>query len=335
MKLAIVGSFEGTHLGASLWRAAVGLGVEAIKFNISDAVYGDRFVRSFLWRVDRRPLRMIRFSQDVISTCVQARPDILIATGAAPLTKSTLRALRRLGIACVNYSSDDPWNPVLRARWHLRALPEYDFVFSTRRANLEDLKRLGCSDVRYLPFGYDEWLFSLGEQRSDAPGHDVLFVGGADHDRVMFMTKAMRTGPPVTLVGAYWERFPETRRYAIGQKSPEELRALTAGAKVNLCLVRRSNRDGHVMRSFEIAAVGGCMLAEDTEEHRQIFGGDGECVVYFRTAEEAANRARALIATPGLQRRLASAVRDRMASGMHTYQDRLLAMLRAVADDDR
>jgi len=34
---------------------------------------------------------------------------------------------------------------------------------------------------------------------------------------------------------------------------PDAVAALTAAAKVNLCLMRRANRDGHVMRSFEIA----------------------------------------------------------------------------------
>ena len=333
MKLAIVGAFGGTHLGGSLSRAAASLGIEAITFNVADASCGNRFLSAFRWRVvDRRPLWMNRFSQNVVAACAQARPNILVATGAAPLTESTLRSLRLMGIICINYSSDDPWNPRMCASWHLKALPEYDVVFSTRRANLDDLRQLGCADVRYLPFGYDEWLFPLAERIPDTSGHDVLFVGGADHDRVMFMTEVMRVGPPVALVGAYWDHFPETRRYAIGQKSPEEVRALTAAAKVNLCLVRRSNRDGHVMRSFEIAATGGCVLAEDTEEHRQIFGGDEECVVYFRTPQEAANRARTLVANPGQRRHLASAVRDRMANGMHTYRDRLLAILHTIAD---
>jgi hypothetical protein len=48
------------------------------------------------------------------------------------------------------------------------------------------------------------------------------------------------------------------------------------------CPVRRASRDGHIMRSFEIAAVGGCMLAQDIDEHREIFGSEGEAVVYFR-----------------------------------------------------
>jgi spore maturation protein CgeB len=115
-------------------------------------------------------------------------------------------------------------------------------------------------------------------------------------------------------------------------KRPDELVALTAAAKVNLCLVRRANRDGHVMRSFEIAAIGGCMLVEDTSEHREIFGCDGDCVVYFRTPVEAATLAKALLGDIREQGRLRAALRARVRAGKHTYRDRLMAMLGGLTE---
>src|SRR5262249_53493098 len=114
----------------------------------------------------------------------------------------------------------------------------------------------------------------------------------------------------------------------LGLQPPEALCALTTAAKVNLCLVRRANRDGHVMRSFEIAGLGGCMLAEDTTEHREIFGSDGEAIVYFCNPREAAERAQALLRDPAARARLSAAVQERISRGAHTYQDRLLSMLR-------
>ena len=330
-RLAVVGGFEGTHLGGSLWRAATYLGIDTVKFDMSDAG-GNRILRAALWRFgDRKPPRMTRFSTSVITRCRQSKPEILIATGAAPLTYSALRRLRAMGIVCVNYSTDDPWNPVLRASWYLRALPEYDAIFTTRRANIGNFADIGCGNLHYLPFGYDEWLFCRCPQALDGLTPDVLFVGGADRDRVAFMTEFLRTGPCVALVGGYWERFPALRPYALGQQPPEALCALTAAAKVNLCLVRQANRDGHVMRSFEIAAVGGCMLAEDTAEHREIFGPDGEAVVYFRTAREAAERARLLLADPAERARLSATVQARILSGAHAYRDRLVSILEAAA----
>jgi hypothetical protein len=327
-RLAIIGSFDGTHLGGSIWRAATHLGIDIAKFDVGDAGRGNRILRAALWRFGGRRLPgMHRLSKSVVAGCRQSEPEVLIATGAAPLTGLALRSLRAMGIVCVNYSTDDPWNPVLHASWHLRVLPEYDIIFTTRRANIASFSDIGCGDVRYLPFGYDEWLFCPQARTFDGPAPDVLFVGGADRGRVAFMTEFLRTGPRVALVGGYWERFPAMRPYALGQRSPEALCALTAAAKVNLCLVRQANRDGHVMRSFEIAALGGCMLAEDTAEHREIFGPDGEAVVYFRTPREAAERARSLLADPAECARLSEAVRARILGGAHTYRDRLVSML--------
>src|SRR5262249_29660476 len=151
-----------------------------------------------------------------------------------------------------------------------------------------------------------ENLFASGEYSNDTPAHDILFVGGADADRATFISEFMAYGPSVAVVGGYWERYPAFRQVALGAKPPEVIRALTAAAKVNLCLVRRANRDGHVMRSFEIAGIGGCMLAEDTAEHRAIFGPEGQAVVYFRGAKEAAHRARALLRDSSERKRLAA-----------------------------
>jgi hypothetical protein len=325
--LAIVGGFDGAHLGASLWRAARHLGIDTAKFDVSDAGGGNRILRTALWRFgDRRPPAMHRFSKSVVAGCRRSEPETLIATGAAPLTNSALRTLRAMGIVCVNYSTDDPWNPALRASWHLRVLPQYDAIFTTRRANTGSFADIGCGEVHYLPFGYDEWLLCRAPAL-EVPAPDVLFAGGADRDRVAFMTEFLRIGPRIALVGGYWERFPAMRPYALGKWAPESLCALTAGAKVNLCLVRRANRDGHVMRSFEIAAVGGCMLAEDTAEHREIFGPDGEAVVYFRTPRDAVGRARSLLADQAERARLSAGVQERILRGAHTYRDRLVSIL--------
>jgi len=230
----------------------------------------------------------------------------------------------------LNYLTDDPWNPVFRAQWFFEALPMYDTVFSARRANMADLEKLGCPDVRYLPFGFDPKL--CYPQPADAAessrlAADILFVGGADRDRIPFIAALAGEGFSIALYGDYWERFPETRTHYRGYADPPTLRKATAVAKIALCLVRRANRDGHVMRSFEIPAIGACMLVEDTEEHREIFSAEGETVVYFRSIPEMIDKARWLLDRPAERQRLAGAVHSRIVAGCHTYRDRLAAML--------
>ena len=332
-RVAVVGAFGGTHIGASLARAVEQLGLLAITFDIAEAGRGNRLLRALKWRfVDRRPLHLERFSAKVVAACTRTRPDILISTGAASLTRESLCKLRAMNIVCVNYSTDDPWNPTQLARWYLRALPAYAIVFSARRANIGDFYTLGCRNVRYLPFGFDDALFAPPDGAIAGPSYDVLFVGGADRDRVAFVKAFMHRGPPVALVGNYWDRIHATRRYALGLQSPEVIRALTAAAKVNLCIVRRANRDDNVMRSWEIGAIGGCMIAEDTPGHRAIFGPDGERVRYFRTPEEAAGWSNLLIADPVERDRLARSLRNRIVHGAHTYRNRLKTMLEIATD---
>jgi spore maturation protein CgeB len=96
--------------------------------------------------------------------------------------------------------------------------------------------------------------------------------------------------------------------------------------------VRRANRDEHVMRTFELPAMGACMLTEDTTDHREIFGEDGEAVSYFHTPDEMVDKLRWLLTHDDERRRLADAARRVITRGHHTYRDRLEAMLeRATA----
>jgi spore maturation protein CgeB len=69
------------------------------------------------------------------------------------------------------------------------------------------------------------------------------------------------------------------------------------------------------------------MLAEDTAEHREIFGPGGEAVVYFRHAAEAGPLARALLCNLSERKRLAAALHRRIVGGAHTYAHRLATML--------
>jgi spore maturation protein CgeB len=83
------------------------------------------------------------------------------------------------------------------------------------------------------------------------------------------------------------------------------------------------------MRTFEIPAMSGCMLAENTEEHREIFGEDGSSVLYFQDIGEMLEKTRWLLDHPEERRRLAEAAHRLITRGRHTYGDRLLQMLRS------
>jgi spore maturation protein CgeB len=334
LKLLLVGKFSPGHVGASLLSAARQRGIETLTCDSNDAFAAPRWLVRVNWHLlKRRPARLKRFSRSLVELCRQTSPDVMIATGSAPIDARALRKIGELGVHRVNYSTDDPWSSVHRSPWLHAALEQYDAVFSPRRSNLEQLRALGGPVVHYLPFAYDPALHFTNEAESIENGDgacDVLFVGGADRDRLSIVGELVGAGFNVALYGGYWDRYPLTRAAARGLATPEAIRQATHAASVSLCLVRRSNRDGHVMRSFEMAALGACMLVEDTDEHREVFGEDGDAVLYFRDVEEMIARLRWLLTHPVERVRLRNAVTARVATANNTYASRLSRMLESI-----
>jgi len=63
VKLALLGMFDGTHIGRSFARGAANLGIKSILFDAEQAAAGPRLLRSLSWHLgDRRPLHLNRFS---------------------------------------------------------------------------------------------------------------------------------------------------------------------------------------------------------------------------------------------------------------------------------
>jgi spore maturation protein CgeB len=326
VELMIIGYGQPGHLGAYLASAADRL---KLRFDMADAAEAEspnRLIRSFYWRFrDRRPPRLAAFADRVVEMCSRKRVDLLLSTGRAPLSKHHLEKIRRLGTVVVNYSTDDPWNPGQRAQWFLEALPSYNRIFTPRRANLDEFLRNGVQNVNYMPFGYDEEIHRpLRPTETVARASDLLFVGGCDADRLPLISALIDAGVDVALFGGYWDRHKKTATYARGIADQSVVRAASASARVNLCLVRRANRDEHVMRSFEAAAIGGCILAEDTIDHRALFRDGAQ---YFKTVDELVQLTKDLIANPQARNQLSSKLAELMAAGEHTYSKRLESML--------
>jgi len=331
-RLLLVGNPDPVHVGAHLANAAAGSGYSVRLVDVRRAYEASGWRRRVDWWLrGRRPSRLRAFSREVVDRCRESRPAWVLATGVAPVEASALEALGALGIQRVMYLTDDPWNSSHRAEWFMEALPLYDLVFSPRRANLSDLERLGCRGVRYLPFAYAPEVHypdpPATPEEARVFGSDVIFAGGADADRVPYIRALLRSGFKVALYGGYWERFRSTRLHGRGDADPASLRKAIGGAKVALCLVRRANRDGLAMRSFEVPAIGACMLVEDTEEHREIFGPPDRAVAYFRSLDQMMRRMGGLLDDPVERGRLASEAHRLIVEGGHTYRDRLRCML--------
>jgi hypothetical protein len=336
--MLIVGNPEDTHVGGHFARAAEHLIGSSRVCDVREAHRAPRPVRTFNWRLrGRRPTHLTRFSKQVLEACANERPTWLLATGIAAIDRETLAAIGRLGIIRINFLTDDPWSPSNLAPWFVSGLGEYDHVFTPRTATMSELRAAGCRRVHHLAFAYAPEIHFPEFPETDADrarfSSDVAFVGGADRERVPWMQELAAGNVRLALYGAYWDRDAVTARFARGLADAGTTRKAIGGAAVSLCLVRRSNRDGHCMRSFEVPAMAGCMVVEDTEEHRAMFGPEGEAVVYAASPRDALLKTRYLLEDPLECRRLRDAAHRRIVTGRHTYADRLQTILTTVTAD--
>ena len=336
VKLLIVGGVGGTHVGESFLRAAKKMDIEGRILDYSLAYRAAIWRRRISWHLmGHRPVHLNRFSRQVVEFCQDFKPDVFLTTGIAPITAEAIKNITYMGVRTINYLTDDPWNRAHRAPWFMKALPVYSEIYSPRQAAISDLKSIGCQKALYVPFAYDPELFFREEpgvnEAERVSQSDVVFAGGADPDRIPYIKALIDAGINLALYGGYWERFKETRAIARGLADVRTLRLALSTTKVGLCLVRRANRDGSCMRTFEVPAVGACMLTEDTEEHRAIFGEEGRAVLYFDSLDTMIEKTIILCNDDNLRATLASRAHQLIVGGRHTYQDRLALILNGQA----
>lgn len=329
----LVANGDRSHVGAHLLAAAQGKRPVTL-IDTRAAWEAPRFWARILHHLPgKRPARLGSFSQRVAALGGGGQFTHVITTGIAPVTARSLAQLRARGLRTVNFLTDDPWNPAHNTAHFWSALSQYDVVFTPRTANLADLCAQGCRDVRYLPFAYnpDEHFAEMAVNDEERAKYscDVAFIGGADAQRVALLRPLLATQLSCQLYGGYWERHAATRRYARGMVLERDYRLAVSGARVNICMGRLANRDGHAMRSYELPAMGAALVVEDTGEHRDMFGPDEQSVLYYQNAGSLAAQVQRLCADEPLRLRLALAAKSRVGTAANTYAARLQTLLEA------
>lgn len=265
------------------------------------------------------------------------RPDVVLIVKGAYVSPETLRSLKReRRIILANYATDDPLNPRVNTPDLVKGIGCYDLYASPRQSVMDDLRRRGAGSVLYLPFAYKPSVHfrepAATEQEQEEFSSDVLFAGGCDGDRIPYFETLVSALPDLNLhlYGGYWDRHPRLRKFHRGFATGRAFRLALSGTKIAVNLVRRANRDGHVMRTFEVPACGAFMLAERTAEHEALFEERREAA-YFGTADELVDRVRHYLVHEAERRAIAAKAHATVTQGGHTYKDRLIRLLGAVS----
>ncbi|MBF6568116.1 MAG: glycosyltransferase [Candidatus Binataceae bacterium] len=292
---------------------------------------GQRIVARLLGR----PSGYHALNKALLDRALEFHPNLVLIGKGQFISPDTLKAIREAtGAVLVNWATDDPFNPCNTSPNLVNSIPLYDLYVSTKLAVIPDLKRVGVNNT-YVRFGYKpevhypETLTSASEQ--DRFACEVAFIGGADADRVPYFEKLLRGIPGLKLVlyGGYWNRYPALRPYWRGEVFGREYRLAVAGAKIVVNLVRRGNRDDHVMRTFELPACGAFVLAERSVTHCELFKENVEAA-FFSSPDEMVERIRYYLPRDEERRSIAEAGRREILAGHHTYRDRLLQIIESA-----
>jgi spore maturation protein CgeB len=228
--------------------------------------------------------------------------------------------------------------------WLPKALPEYDWVFTTKSFGVDDMRRLvGVERASFLPHAYDPEVHApvaLEPEDVGRYGCDVSFIGTWSPKKQALLESLAVRQPEVRLRiwGHQWKRA----RAKLGDRvegrpvvGVEYAKALTA-SRVNLCILSEARRgassgDRTTSRTFHIPATGAFMLHERTEELALFFEEGSECGA-FGSPEELATRVGAYLADDAERTRVAEAGWQRSVRSGYSVDDRATELLRKVTE---
>lgn len=288
----------------------------------------------------RRPLTYWAFNRALMAQTLRFKPDlILIVKGAYVSPRALQKIKEKSNAVLINYATDDPFNPKMNTPALVRSIPLYDLYVSTKRAIMQDIQRAGCPNVAYVPFAYKPSVHFPEKPQTDDERHrfasDIVFIGGCDADRAPLFRTFIEALPEVRLAlyGGRWKWHRGFGAHYRGVVTGRDFRMALGGAKIALNIVRRSNRDGHVMRSFEVPACGAFMLAERTDEHLELFE-ENKDAAYFSSPEELVEKSSYYLRHDSERERIAANGHKTVTNGKHTYKERLARILKSAGLPD-
>jgi hypothetical protein len=296
-------------------------------------------INSLLCRLRRKlfgPWDASNANEKMLQLTREVKFDIAWVDKGLTIKKNTLEGLRRLcpNIFIVSYSPDDMMNPSNQSRDYLSCLPVYNLHVTTKSYNVKELKNLGANnllmvDNSFSPSVHRPIAISSDDRRR--LGGAVGFIGSWEGDRERSLNFLANRGIPVRIWGAWKKKRKYHENLLVEGRSVwgEEYACCISSFDINLCFLRKVNRDLQTSRSIEIPACGGFMLAERTDEHLRLFE-EGKEAEFFSSNEELLDKILYYFAHENKRKSIASKGRMRCLNSGYSNLERLSHILEHV-----
>jgi len=280
-----------------------------------------------------RPLAVREYNRELQLHAQRLKPDMLLVFKGTWVQDRSVRALRDQGVRCYNYYTDVSFRA--HGSYIPRALPHYDWVFTTKTFGLRDMReQLGVTHASHIQFAFDPDLhrpLPMGECDEERYGCDVSYIGTWSPKKEQLLAEVATRRPHVRLRiwGEYWRNARSTAlRGAVGGREVvgnEFVRALL-GTKINLSIMSEARKgssrgDQVANRTFAVPACGAFVLHERTDELLALFR-EGEHLACFGDADEMIEKVDYYLARPELRRQIAEQARE-MVWREHSWDRRI------------
>jgi spore maturation protein CgeB len=196
---------------------------------------------------------------------------------------------KETGAIIIHYTPDPAF--IVHMSWHfVTSIYLYDLCITTKRYELNTYREKGAREVIFTEKGVDDRFVkcALCSKYEPRPA-DVVFVGHAEPYYTEMITYLTKITKNIRVHGPRWTDLAGKNSYlrgvafdaVWGYDLPEAL----AKGKIGLGLLSKYYPDAFTMRTLEIPAAGAMLLAERTDEHREIFIEDKEAV-FFSSKDE-------------------------------------------------
>ncbi|MCP4613422.1 MAG: glycosyltransferase [Planctomycetes bacterium] len=245
-------------------------------------------------------------------------------------------------VKLVHYNPDDPFGRHNKSRYwktFCKAIPEYNVHFVPRKVNVNEYKKLGAQLViQSIPFwGYCPEIhkpMQLSEEDKKQMGGPVGFIGSWEYERAQSLFFLAKNNLLIRVWGNEWKKckakHPNLRIEYKSIWGSDYARAICA-FDINLCFLRKANRDLQTTRSIEIPACGSLMMAERSTEHLKLFE-EGKEAVFFSSDEELLEKVKYYLSHLQERQRIAVAGRKRCLTSGYSNCESLKRMLQIACE---
>ena len=251
-----------------------------------------RLSRAFKFKMGFFPVRNNE-NEKILDFVSNNKVDMVLIEKGLSISLKTIKKIRenQKSVKIISYTLDDMMRKGNSSVYYKRCIPHYDFHFTNKNFNVQELYQLGAKEVVYFKNGYSSDVHEyvkLNSNDRQIYGADISFIGSYEVDRLKLLLQLAERGLKINIWGwgkKYLSELHPNLNFMNKHVYDVEFAKVVNATKINLCFLRKANRDNETTRTIEIPACGGFMLAERTIEQIEVFP-EGIGAEYFDNIDE-------------------------------------------------